>query len=872
MQNVENISLAEPDDTADTRCASGVACVVGRGRSPLSRWTGLPAALLAVGMLANCRPAGAAASGAADGTCNAHFANSLTFPIPGRGLALSWAPPGSGVAGGHAIAVGGHLVGSQTFLKGGERYDTKLFETSNGAYIKRFGAHYWWAVANAWTLNPYIGEVIADGAGDHAAKVFDANGPGTDLGAIQGANVRGRYAIDDGALAGIVAAYGHGTPGLEAINAWILALSFSPDGGYLAGASKDGSIRIWQITDAIHREDQFRVVKVYYDPGSGAATSVRWSPDGTMLAAGFKGGKAAAIYGFDPDTTRWSESTIAAFARVSFERELAWLTDNAPLVADAPLWERTQPGAVWNVRFSPDGVYLAVAGDRSSSVFDLSTTEETGTPLLTEGHGLDFSPDGQYLAVGGGDGRVYVFATTSSAPPYALYDVLEGHTEDVVGAVAWSPDGSTLASVAGGPLLGSASFNESIEGDDDHVRLWEPAESEGVACAGVASPTTTMAPKPSTTSTSKPPKPSTTTTTKPSKTSTTTTATTSGSSTTTTTALPVQGGGYPGFGSATTGGKGYPGITVTSSADSGAGSLRDALARAEAAGGGIIRFGVSDAGDIHPGPNLIVPANTTIDATGSNITLWGGDEGSKNGVLNVWNSNVIVIGLRVRNALNDGIQVEPRAEDISSIVIDRCSVTGSADGGIDVSGHGKHTVSGVTIMRNFVAGSGLPCRKGLCGGGSLFTDGALDGSYYANFFLSNVERTPLVAGYSGPMPVVADLRYNLVEATQSSAMSVRDGASANIVGNFFVGAQDGARLWLPARAYFAGGNTDQNPDSTATDHLAAALGVPAPPDASSLQDAQGAGAVPRDAVDTCYVSLPDPSFAVFRAATCAGTD
>ena len=69
---------------------------------------------------------------------------------------------------------------------------------------------------------------------------------------------------------------------------------------------------------------------------------------------------------------------------------------------------------------------------------------------------------------------------------------------------------------------------------------------------------------------------------------------------------------------------------------------------------------MADSGDIHPGPNLVVPPNTTVDATGSHITLWGGNEGGSNGVLNVWNSNVVVIGLRVRNAVNDGIQVAPK--------------------------------------------------------------------------------------------------------------------------------------------------------------------------------------------------------------------
>src|SRR5204863_2271774 len=71
-------------------------------------------------------------------------------------------------------------------------------------------------------------------------------------------------------------------------------------------------------------------------------------------------------------------------------------------------------------------------------------------------------------------------------------------------------------------------------------------------------------------------------------------------------------GPYPGFGGATTGGDGHPVLSVTTDADGGAGSLRDALAQARAAGGGIVRFALAAPVDIRPGAPLEVPANTTI--------------------------------------------------------------------------------------------------------------------------------------------------------------------------------------------------------------------------------------------------------------------
>ncbi len=822
--------------------------------------------------------------------CNMHWANSSTFPIPGRGLVLSWAPEHSAVASGHAIAVGGHMLGSQTFLPSGERYDTKIFDTSTGQYIKRFGVHYWWAIANAWTVNPLLGEVIADGGGDHVLKVFFADAPGTSLGAIQAASARGRYAVSDGALPAVKAVYGPGSDGIVGVNAWITSLAFSPDGRWLAGTAKDRTLRIWQVTNAVHPEDQFKIVKVFYDPNIGAYLSVRWSPDGTSLATGERRGRVA-IFSFDPNRNRWDEDAIAAFFNLGWTEQIPWLAahatavnaSGAPLVSDVPVWQHTGLGSVWNVRYSPDGRWLAAAGGSKSAVFDLSAAG-AGSPLVTAGHGLDFSPDGHWLAVGGGDEHVYVYDATSH-PAFDLSDVLQAHTEPVVGAVAWSPDGATLASVAGGPLLGDLVFNQSVQGADDNLRLWTAAESGGVDCAMLGNPGGPGGGGPG-----------------------------GGGPGGGGPGGGGPGGGgpggggpggggpggggpgsggpgggdtnlgpYPGFGNATTGGQGHSTFTVSTSADTGAGSFRDALAQAKSAGGGIIRFALTDS-DIRPGSPLKVPANTTINAIGSGVTLWGGGEGGGEGILDVFEGNVIIAGLSIRNAVNDGIQVAPKsspAHSIANIVIDRCSITNSSDGGIDVTGRNGLTVSNITLIRNYIAGSGRICMKrsadgsyhaSLCGGGSLFKYGATNGSYYANFFDDNLERAPLVSGSGSPVPVVADLRYNVARGTQSSSMSVRETASANIVGNWFLDAKDGAMVWSGSHAYFDGGNTDQNTGSSAAGrHLAAPMPVPAIPAAFSEADALAAGAAPRDPIDVCYVALAVHTFSSFGAATCDTT-
>ena len=172
-----------------------------------------------------------------------------------------------------------------------------------------------------------------------------------------------------------------------------------------------------------------------------------------------------------PSTTRWSGMHDRRVRACVIQRR-SWdgSTSNVPAGGGRP-----------GVAAHPAGGRLERAllarrrlprGRRRSRVLGLRPVHhagETGYPLLAEGHGLDFSPDGRYPRRRRWRwARLTSSPRTSSAPPYALYDVLQGHTEDVVGAVAWSPDGSTPASVAGGPLLGDAAFNDSVQGDDDH--------------------------------------------------------------------------------------------------------------------------------------------------------------------------------------------------------------------------------------------------------------------------------------------------------------------------------------------------------------------------------------------------------------------
>ena len=311
-----------------------------------------------------------------------------------------------------------------------------------------------------------------------------------------------------------------------------------------------------------------------------------------------------------------------------------------------------------------------------------------------------------------------------------------------------------------------------------------------------------------------------------------------------------SGAGYPGFGFRTTGGAGRPVLTVTTLADSGPGSLRDALSKADR-DGGTIRFAVG--GEIALLSGLDVPNRVTIDGSSApapGITLLGERAGAGGtGVLNLYQGNVIVRGLRIRNAMNDGIHIVPRrGEAIANIVVDHCSITSSDDGGIDITGRSGFQVTDVTIVSNYLAGNGGPCDKGMCGGGSLAKYGVTRLSYYYNFWDKNLRRTPSISGDA----VIADVRYNVVRAPVQGGIQIRDGARANLVGNVLLGrkATVAVKLW-GGQAYVR-----DTPSDLGAGGIAQPLAVPHPPAPKPAAAVMSnAGAMPRDQLDAYFVDV-----------------
>jgi WD40 repeat protein len=371
---------------------------------------------------------------------NVYFVEDGSIAIPGRGLALAWSPDGT------RIAAGGRFRDKAAGL----RYDTRIADVATRTLAKSFACHYFYVVATAWTANPFLGEIVADGGGDHAVKLWDAGGPGSRK------CKPGQLLAADGGL-----------QQLGEINGWTTALAFSPDGRFLAGASRDRMVRIWQMAPG---ERQFRVVGVIYDKEAGNVASVAWETDGKGLVTSDRKGHVTA-WDYDPDVDGFDDATVAEFADVSYEGQPAWCLKHLALTTPRQRWrDARREKWIWNVRMAPDGTRVAAVGsDGVLAIYDVETGADVFRGSVARGselHGLDWSPDGALLAVGAKDRFVYLIDPATGA----LYDRLEGHG-DLVTAVAWSPDGATLASTAGGARVSQALLDVAT-GPDQSIRLW----------------------------------------------------------------------------------------------------------------------------------------------------------------------------------------------------------------------------------------------------------------------------------------------------------------------------------------------------------------------------------------------------------------
>ncbi|MCS6792781.1 MAG: serine/threonine protein kinase [Oscillatoriaceae bacterium SKW80] len=250
---------------------------------------------------------------------------------------------------------------------------------------------------------------------------------------------------------------------LQGHNKEVWALASSPDGNRLASGGGDNTIKIWDL-------------------GSGTLLNTLEAHEGRVLAIAFSAdGKLLASGSSDKTVRLWEANTGKAIA--SLRGHLGWVNAVAfhpklPLLASASedgtvnLWDLRSGKLllslngysleVKSIAFTPDGQILASGnGDGSINLWDMQTGERM-QPLFAHSapvESLVFSPDGQTLVSGGGtlDHTIKIWDWKTGQ----LLQVLKGHS-DLVRSLAIAPDGTTIYS-------GS---------EDNSIGIWQVHSSE----------------------------------------------------------------------------------------------------------------------------------------------------------------------------------------------------------------------------------------------------------------------------------------------------------------------------------------------------------------------------------------------------------
>ena len=231
---------------------------------------------------------------------------------------------------------------------------------------------------------------------------------------------------------------------------------------------------------------------------------------------------------------------------------------------------------------------------------------------------------------------------------------------------------------------------------------------------------------------------------------------------------------YEGFGANTKGGFGKPVYRVTNLNDSGPGSFRYAVSQ----GNRMVVFDVG--GEIKLKSDVDVRGHyVTIDAVTApspGITL-------KNYGLRIRKDkgahNVIVRGIRVRDAKEDGIQIAGAAYNV---VLDHVSVHNSGDGNIDVTQTGTNNV---TISGSILAEPAGEEKNMLI----AFKSSKI--TLHHNIFIDSRQRNPQVSFDDSvsrlqDKDTTLDMRNNIIWDWRGGyGTRLRNGAKANIVNNYY---------------------------------------------------------------------------------------
>jgi WD40 repeat protein/serine/threonine protein kinase len=238
--------------------------------------------------------------------------------------------------------------------------------------------------------------------------------------------------------------------------AGVTAVSWSPDGNWLATGNEDGTAKVWDAAGT--REP------LTFRGHTGQVLCVAWSPDGRLLATASKDQTAKlwdAAAGRDLLTLRGHSSEISSVCWSPDSKQLATASGDK----NAMVWDAATGRMLFTLKGHP--MPLALLGART---LGLLGSAQAQTPCLASSalypgtshsdglFSVSWSPDGKLLATVSEDGTAKVW---NAATGWEL-SLLDAHTNRVL-CLSWSPDGKLMAT---GSEDGTAKTWDPIRGKE----------------------------------------------------------------------------------------------------------------------------------------------------------------------------------------------------------------------------------------------------------------------------------------------------------------------------------------------------------------------------------------------------------------------
>jgi WD40 repeat protein len=255
-------------------------------------------------------------------------------------------------------------------------------------------------------------------------------------------------------------------------------LAISADSHWLVTGSSDGTARLWDLT----ANDP--AAKPVVLPGNGDyVCAVAISMDDHWIATGSDDGSArlwdlrAKDQAVNPVVLRGHETDVVAVAISADDRCLVTAGNDGARICDltagdwsaSPVVLRADVRSANAVAISPDNRWVVTgSSDNTARLWDLSAKDPAANPIVLRGHeswvnAVAISPDNRWVVTGSDDNTARLW-DLSAKDPAANPIVLRGH-EGGVNAVAISPDNHWLAT-------GSA---------DGTARLWDLSANDPAA-------------------------------------------------------------------------------------------------------------------------------------------------------------------------------------------------------------------------------------------------------------------------------------------------------------------------------------------------------------------------------------------------------